>query len=633
MILGGQQEHLERVNIEALISEIMLHLTIDEERSGGIHLDLDLEDSSITHFHELESSVRFLIENSLNARKLCLLDCNMVSRFDTIRRLMEIGYELLFSKESLLEVNAWDTKKEPIGSPRYHQNKPKRQAARKKISLWIKDSLGPYHHDIKSIYDTLRDKKSLDKTDREWLNEHVAQYLKVPLLFFLIEHRPELCMFGNQILFRDEYNQFVASELDDDFVDDEHLNIITCQTEIFTYVRTAAIRSMVNDHKRLFLTFETFHWQESLKQIIDGVTFEKIKGFMRSLDVIQQQRKAIKNRFIEKHYEQGVRHNDEYFKSIYQLELSDMKTFNEFFKFADKFGWKEPSDFQRQREADNSKKLKVIRKKYQTLYKIWGNNRENISNDFKGMMQQARRDVETKLGQGNIKELLEMDLKVQAPLPLVVRHLIMPDVVSVKKKLIKKVKKLVGYKRLPSDQSVMMCQKSCLDALRSWGYPDNQKHVVDCFKSELTLIKPSDHDAKVIDGVSDKFDVNDFSMLLLAKINGADVVTANRSIQDQAFINWAIAYCVHNVNIAIDYENTDIEGSLHDEQNDINLSWSSKQKCAPFSPERRNRKIKKKSATPNSLRKVSRNIRRFSPHATPPRKPKNRRSKRSNDRF
>ena len=39
--------------------------------------------------------------------------------------------------------------------------------------------------------------------------------------------------------------------------------------------------------------------------------------------------KAIKNRFIEKHYEQGVRHNDEYFKSIYQLELSDMKTFNE----------------------------------------------------------------------------------------------------------------------------------------------------------------------------------------------------------------------------------------------------------------------------------------------------------------
>ena len=174
----------------------------------------------------------------------------------------------------------------------------------------------------------------------------------------------------------------------------------------------------------------------------------------------------------------------------------------------------------------------------------------------------------------------------------------------------------MGYKRLPSDQSVMMCQKSCLDALRSWGYPDNQKHVVDCFKSELTLIKASDHDAKVIDGVSDKFDVNDFSMLLLAKINGADVVTANRSIQDQAFINWAIAYCVHNVNIAIDYENTDIEGSLHDEQNDINLSWSSKQKCAPFSPERRNRKIKKKSATPNSLRKVSRNIRRFSPHAT-----------------
>ena len=104
-------------------------------------------------------------------------------------------------------------------------------------------------------------------------------------------------------------------------------------------------------------------------------------------------------------------------------------------------------------------------------------------------------------------------------------------------------------------------------------------------------------------------------MLLLAKINGADVVTANRSIQDQAFINWAIAYCVHNVNIAIDYENTDIEG-LHDEQNDINLSWSSKQKCAPFSPERRNRKIKRNQLHPIH-QKVSRNIRRFSPPPHP----------------
>ena len=83
-------------------------------------------------------------------------------------------------------------------------------------------------------------------------------------------------MFGNQI-YLETIQSIVASELDDDFVDDEHLNIIMRQTEIFTYVRTAAIRSMVNDHKRLFLTFETFHWQESLKQIIDGVTFEKSK--------------------------------------------------------------------------------------------------------------------------------------------------------------------------------------------------------------------------------------------------------------------------------------------------------------------------------------------------------------------
>ena len=639
VILGGQQECLETFNSDALISEIMLHLKIYEEKMRGIHLDLDNEydDLNITSANELKSSVRFLIEYTLNPRKLCLLDCNMVSRFDTIKRLMKKGYDLLFSKESLLEVNAWDTKKEPIGSPRYHQNKPKRQAARKKIAQWIKDSLSLYHNDIPSIYNTFKNKKSLHEKDRTWLNEHVAQHLKVPLLFFLIEHRPELCMFGNKILFRDEYNQFVESKIDDDFTADEHLNIGMCQSEIFTYIRTAAIRSMVNHHKRLFLTFDTFHWQESLKKIIDAVTFDKIQQFEQSLDVIHQQRKEVRKNFVEKYHEQGNKHH---FKSINELSLSDMKTFNAFFDFVDKQEWVDEQEWvepSKITKKANSGKIKVVLQKYIKLHEIWSDNRENMPKSFKDMMQQAKRDVEKKISQGDMKDLLEIDLNVQKPLSLVVKHLLMPDVIKAKKKIHQMVKKTLGYRRLPSDEAVMLCRRSLQEALKSWGHPrpEREEDVVANFKEGLKLIRPSDHDAKVIDGVSDKFDVNDFSMLLLANVSGADVVTANRSIQDQAFINWAIAYCVHNVTIAIDYENTDIEGSLHDEQNDINLSWSSKQKCAPFSPERRNRKIKKKSATPNSHRKVSGNIRRFSPHGTPPRREvsKNRRSKPSKAKF
>ena len=93
---------------------------------------------------------------------------------------------------------------------------------------------------------------------------------------------------------------------------------------------------------------------------------------------------------------------------------------------------------------------------------------------------------------------------------------------------------------------------------------------------------------------------------------------------------FAMGANAYQYEVNVGYENTDIESSLHDEQSDLPLTLPFKQKNY-FSPKRK--KSIRKAVTPNSHKKVMGKFRRYSPHATPPRKPKNRRSKRGNDRF
>lgn len=645
--LGGKSLS-EDIDANQLISEIMVHLKNFEEKG------FPDENSLKKRYHflnldsvdVLEETLTSIIIEAISNKKICVLDCNMVSRFNTVTTLLDDGYEAIFSLASLLEVNAWDTKKSPIGSDSYIESKPIRSHARKQISHWLKDTLSLYEKNDKfcllviKVYQFLRSKNELSKSDKQTLCDLVESHLRVPVLFYFIEHYPDKCVFGNNILFRDDYRIFVDQVLDSDMYDIDQKDYGYYYNEIFPYVRTAAIRLMVNKYHHLHLTLASFNWLVEIQKIHDEVTFEDIEQYEKQLTKEIKVRQKNMEKFVDQIYKKGFKHGKLVIKGINDLSFNDLTTFDQFVTLATMLGWPNPQDGTPEILGKKNKKHRDLWQKYKKLYNFWQHNQENMTGCFSEMIDSAGSIIERALSEHQLDQMLNVENKMSEWLKEVVTLLIVPDVRYFKKKIEKGAQKTRVFKRLPSVDAVRSCHKKLLKELKKMGYPNvrddkSKEKIVTWFKRHLVL-HPDKNDPKIISGISDKFDVNDFSMVLEAKLMGAQVLTANNAIQDQVFIDWRIAYFVHDADIIIDnsdigyelnddlwYYHASLNSSIRKKIKRKSVSDASKSQASQkntLSPKTPTRKTQRFSKTPSSSRFKSKVDQHQSPYGTPARK-------------